>query len=536
MQVAGVFKGILFKSPHPKTSIVSMILISFLFGTLSTIFQIFTFGLELPYSTLATSAFFILPSAIYGLLTNHIVENFYKRRAFLLAILNKTLIFFGIILSSLFQPFLLFLLGFSYTINVLSIAGISSRKNLIPLLFPLLYFVPIISALHLGEFFTFTVPMIALFISVGAANLSLIHLADYLFQLNLQTSALDLFSSFMNNKEKKLDFGTEINAPVQTLKLKNESGDYTISIPWLHPGPSKRMGGGSLSRSLTENLNKKEGEKGYFWHFPSSHEEDPCDPNIAYEILKENTSEISEYRSKATKLLKKSGESFEIFGQKFEDIYLIFLNLEEIDDFESEIFRNIRDYTDKKVIFVDMHHHEPSETGKILLREEEKAEKISQEIINLLEDLEKENEHSMKLGMDISESMDHMVLVLEVKDERYLFLTLDRNGIPAELDKKLETYREDLRFDETLLLTTDTHESFKFLDKNEEIDIPSSDLITKVLESVSEGEVGLHESTIKDVKVLGKKSYHFESTVVLTMHVLPILMALIHLIYFLAII
>lgn len=538
MKDAAKFKKILFRSPKPRTSIISLILLGFIFAFLSSFFEILIFHPNFLLSFLLSSLFFILPALIYGLFTTYLIENFYKRRAFLLALLNEFFVFVGILFLAYFKPGLLFFLGFAFSINVLAVAGVSSRKGLIPLFYPLIYFIPLLSALQLGKIYSLTTFRIIAFFGVGAGILFSIHLVEYLFRLNVQASALKIFTSFLNEEVSSLGFGHEIDSLVQTLKFKTESEENLISLPWLHPGPLRYIGGGSMSTTLIENLNEGagEGKKGFFWHVPSSHEEDPCDPKTINRIFEKSHSEDPDYKEKATKILSRKNEFMEIFGQRFDDIFLILLNVREVDDYETSIFRSIRENTEKKIVFVDMHHHEPSEEGGILSGEEKRAEILSQEILELVDELEKEKESQIKAGMEVSHDGNFMSLVEEVAEEKYLFLTMDRNGIPKKLKEKLTDIQGGGRFDRTIFLTTDAHRSFEFLDEKEEYQLPPPNLIDKACSNVDKSRVGLLEEELKDVRVLGKESYFFEASVNFILHLFPIILTLVYSLFLLAII
>ncbi|KXA93874.1 hypothetical protein AKJ66_00590 [candidate division MSBL1 archaeon SCGC-AAA259E22] len=535
MKGAEKFKGILFSSPSPNHSLITIFAIGLVFGFFCSTIGIMDFHKNFLISSLGFSLIFILPAVFYGGLTSYLIRYYYRRRALLLALLNEVLVFIGLLFFKFFEPMLLFFLGFAYSINVLSIAGISNRKGPTPLLFPLLYFIPILSGLYLGNVFILTIFKVTAFFGIGVASLSLVYFVDYLFQMNLQVSASQLFTYFLNEKPKNLGFGTEKNVLLQGLKFKTGKETYILSLPWLHPGPSRQLGGGSLSYSLIKNLNEK-GNKGYFWHVPSSHEEDPCDPRIFEKIIEKPQFENSAFEGKATKLLKRDNDSFEIYGQRFGDIYLIFSNVEKIDDFEISIFQKIREQTGKKIVFVDMHHHEPPETGKILLKNEKLTDELSRTVLDLLKDLENEGQFEVKIGMEVSRDNKFMVLVEELNNERYLLITMDRNGIPEKLNDELENIKRDNRFDKFLFLTTDTHENFNFLDAKKEIEFPSSELITKALKKTSKAEISLTEHEIENVRVLGKKSYIFETASLFAMYLFPALMLLVFLIFFLIII
>lgn len=538
MKDADKFRRIIFKSPQPRNSVFAIVLLGLLFGFVLTEFQVLVFHANSLLSLFLASIFFILPALFYGAVTNYFIENFFRRRAFLLSLLNEILLFVGLIPFAYSGSIFLFILGFTLSTNVLAMAGVSGRKGLVPLLFPLLYFLPPLLTLHFSEIFYLTIFRGVLFFSVGAATLFSIHLLEYYFHLSVEASGLEIFTTFLNEDMSSLPWGIEIEPLVQTLRFKNQNEDYVISMPWLHPGPLRNIGGGSMSSSLIEGLNEGPDEKvkGYFWHVPSSHEDDPSDSETVQRVLESSQSGEPTYNEKVTKILKKSGDSFEVYGQRFDDNYLVFLNVEGVDDFETSIFRNIREQTGKKIAFIDMHHHEPIEEGSILLGEEKKAESLSEGIFDLLEDLENEEEYQISAGLEVSDDRDFSALVEEVSDESYLFLTMDRNGLPKKMKKRLKGIREENNFDRTIFMTTDSHKSSKFLEKEKDFNLPPSGLIDRASDRLQKTEMGLLEKKLENVRVLGKNASSFEASVSFALHLFPVFLILVYFFLFLAVI
>lgn len=531
------FKGILFQAPNYKYSILAVLGFSVLFALASTLFGFLGFNEGFLVNWFFSSLFFLIPVLVYGFLTSFVFEFFFKKRAFLLSFFNLVFLFVGLVFVEYFESFFLFSVGFAYSVNILALVGIDGRKGILPFVFPLMYFGFSFLMIHFLSVFILSVFHIAVFLGVGVGSLLLVYLVESIFQSIVPASAVELFSSFFNKEEMSLDFGAEIKTLSQGLFFDKDGEKFVISIPWLHPGPLRGIGGGSLGGSLIESLNEDfgEGVGGYFWHVPSSHEIDPCDPEIGSRVLEECFSEEPDYCEKGTKVLENDDSSFKVFGQKFGGVYLVFLNVEGVDDFDNSIFREIRESTGKKIIFVDMHQLEPSRQGDVLSNGEEKAEKLREEIIKLLEDLDGEKQHGVKIGTEISSDRKTMALVEEVEDEKYLFLTMNRNGIPKNLRKKLEKL-ETSEFNKVLFLTTDTHETIKFLEKNNGANPILHNLIEKAVKDLSKVKIGIVENELENVKVLSKKSYNFTTAVNYSVYIFPVLLVSLYLIYLLVII
>lgn len=531
MRRAIKFRKILFHAPTPKRSSVLLFFLGFVYSFLAVALKIFYYRTTL-LSWIISYTVFVLPAIVYAVISNKVVQNFYKRRSFLLSLLNQALLFFGLVLSFLSMKLLLFFVSFSYSINVLSLIGVSGDKGPKNLLYPLIYFAPVLYVLNYYGIFAFGPLRASFFFGLGIAVFLSIYLADYYFRLGISdVSAVKIFSSFLNKELMSIVHGAEINTIHQNLVFNIDGREYEIMLPWLHPGPVRYIGGGSVSTTLIDELNKE--GKGYFWHVPSCHKEDPANPQISDRILDQVSEEI-EYQNKATKLLKKESGSFKVYGQKFGEFYIVFVDAEGTDDFENTIFKRIKEERDEKIVFVDLHNHPPLTNDKILLEDEAGANKLQELIHTLLNDLNRKEKYDLKASFQISEEKKFMVLLEEISDETYLFITLDTNGISNRLKEKLNILARGNEFDETLILTTDAHQSIRFLSEEAKIESDKiEDSVKEALETLKSAEVGISEAELKNIQVLGNDSYHLQTSVNFVIHLFPMFLFFIYILFIL---
>lgn len=521
------FKGIDFTSPGPSTSTVLILASGLIYSFLLS--KIFLF--KLPGSTVYVfiyifSVLFLLPSVAYAFLTNLVVKNFYKRRALLLSLINQSVLFFGMISLTRVPSFSLFLFGFIYSINILSIMAVSSDKGLKPLLFPLIYIAPIAYILHQNGLFIFNYLGILGVLCLGAATWLSVRIVDYFLSLNVSDmSAVSLLSSFINEEPRKIEAGKPVSALIQAVRFRGTE-DFIVAMPWLHPGPLGNIGGGSMSPSIIKKLNS--GGSGYFWHVPTSHEDNPTDPETADDILEGIESGSFDFSSRATKILKREEGGIKVYGQRFGDNYLIFVDVRGVDDFEKSIFQEIRNLTEKSVFFVDIHNH-PLLTGeKVLLKDDRRSQKLTEMAYGLLDSLKEEKEHEVRCGLGVSGSLKAMAFVEEIGDDRYLFIALDQNGLSKDSKGPiLESAGSE--FDETVIITTDTHDKEILLlggrsSHTDEV----KEALSKANRNIESKEVGFFEDVMKDVEVVGKDAHILEASVSFLIHLFILHMLIIY--------
>lgn len=527
MRKAKKFKRLLFQTPERKRSMIYLLFLSLVYGfIISSVIN----GLALEtdfllYSLSLSFLVFYLPPLFYGSVAVYGLK-FIDRHGYTLSIFNQLVLFFGITLSLLQGPFLLLLTGFIYSLNILVVCGITERKGLVPLFFPLLYIIPVFFSL--GYFASFVVNWFGLLylILLGVVTLLTVHFIDYIFRLNVEkTPVLSLISAYLNSRPLSLPSEINIDAPLQRLFFSSDE-DVVIEIPELHPGPVKEIGGGNLAQGLIELRN--ENGRGYFWHTPCSHEEDPTEFNIPNSVFqKDSDPDFSQGLSKMVKIEK---EPFKIYGQRTEDFYLIFIDGESENDFKPEIFHEIKKREEKEIIFVDTHTHTPFERDKILHEGEKRAKILKEAVSELIEDLEQGDLYQLQSSFSVSEDMRSMVLVEEVNDEKYLFVTLNSNGMSQDLMKWLREMESD--FDEVIFLTTDTHHSIHFLTEEEKIDREEiKELIEEARGKTEETMIGFSESVLDNVGVLGKEYHVLESSANIMVHLFSALIGAIYFIF-----
>lgn len=526
------FQRLFFKAPNYKKSLKFILVSSVSFAILLRILGNFIFFDQIFMDIfIYSTVIFLLPTLLYSFVIKKIFKTFNRKRSFLLGAINMLLVFIGIMFSLGTDRFVVFILGVLYSVNLLSLTGIEGKKGIVPIISPLVYFALIFHLLDYFAIFNLSYIHFVSIVSLGIVLMLCIYLTEYFFHLNIpDMSAVGILSSFINNDIATIDCGTEIDTPLQKLHFKNNVDDFKMLIPWLHPGPIKGFGGGSMSTELIDKVNEE--GKGFFWHFPSSHEDDPTDPSINDRI--HNFETEYDYSAKATKILKESDGKYNFYGQKFENFYVFFIDGKHKDDYDSMIYREIKRCFDEKVVFVDTHNHAPfDENDDVLEYGEKEADLVRDNIFKLKDKLDTEELHSLKVGSYVSDNKDFIVIAEKVGNEDYLLVTLDSNGISKELTKELKEFRKELGFDKVIFFTTDAHDVANFIIKEKGI---SAEKIEHGMElaadNMEECEVGLMEGVLEDVKVLKDDWHMFHASLNHMLHFFPVAILVIYLAFF----
>ena len=274
------FEKILFRAPEFRKSFVLMVAFSLLFGSI----LVFTGEVPVFYRPIIdifiySFLIFFFPSAMYSVGIRIFFKKFTRDRSFLLGLINEILVFIGILISLGTNRYVVFVIGVLYTVNLFSVSGGEGKKGILPLLTPLIYFAPVFYLLNFFAIFNLTIIHFISIMGLGVAVMLCIYITEYFFHLNIpDMSAVSIVSSLINSDIADIGCGINIDTPLQKLDFKCNGKSFKMVIPWLHPGPIEGFGGGSMSTELIRKLN--ESGRGFFWHFPSSHEDDPANPSI----------------------------------------------------------------------------------------------------------------------------------------------------------------------------------------------------------------------------------------------------------------
>lgn len=360
-------------------------------------------------------------------------------------------------------------------------------------------------------------------LGVGVVLLVAIYVTEFLVGSNVSNiSILNLVAALLQNRQEKLDLGRSVRPDIQTLKIRNGSGEKTFVAPWVHPGPLQGFGGGRLTSYLIDRLNS-EGE-GFFLHVPSCHQMDPADPGDSRKIY-EAIGDV-ETASQASKLLKREYDLGVFYGRRIGDRNVVYMEIDDYDDYESAVFNEIVD-TDTTLV-VDLHNQKKGERLDEMrygTKDAAEARKNLKDFLSELQELEVDD-YSAGFAVD-SEDKPVAALVEEVDEQRTLMFGIEGNDASENLLELREEFAQD--FDHVLLFTTDTHSSIHDLASSRQVGKERvRSVVNKALEDLSDASAGLSSSKAEEMKFLKDDYYGLVYTINILVRLLPIAMVLLY--------
>jgi predicted neutral ceramidase superfamily lipid hydrolase len=528
------FKFVSLASPTTAKGIFLNILVGlgFGFGINATIWQSRVLDSYLLALTL------ILLSMASSLAVNKIVPRFKLNWAFFITAFNQILLLIALA-GSMFSSRLTIadalsvwaVLAFTiWMLAFIGLAGLRIRVRAISMALaqPVLTMLLTLSALAFPPI-AVVIPIMSF--AIGATFVILLLLfSDHLFSLAFYGISgfveLSHFLKGVRGEQVSISFGHHINALIQAFKISNSQGESFIVAPWLHSGPLRSVGGGSLSTNLIHKLNKTN-PNSYCLHVPSNHEFNPS-ADVSGRIVKAiKEANANEAKLMASELVEVELNGFEAYGMRLNDTFFISFSNKDIDDYAVSVFTTIRaKFHDKKIMFIDSHPNYPLKNCSNVEVMSKEAKDLDDLVGRLIGVLEKKKQYPAKTGFAFKklEDISAFALTLEFNKNRYLFFAADTNGWSPGEQKKISKLASSMGIDKTLLFTTDSHSmEIKRLIQRDEL--PESVIRECIIDSrnTSDTKLGFIELNIPDVKILGKAYYELLTAVRLMTRILPVL-------------
>ena len=361
-------------------------------------------------------------------------------------------------------------------------------------------------------------------LGAGIVLLMAIYLTDFLVGSNVSDiSIIHLASALLQNKQEKLDLGRPVKPDVQTLKIGNNSGEKTIVAPWIHPGPLEGFGGGRLTDYIVTELNSGRDE-GFFLHVPSCHQMDPSDPSDSQKVL----DAISDpgKTSEASEMIEKEYQFCKLYGRRFGDQNIIFMDIKGYDDYESSIFEEIIDKDETLV--VDLHNQPKGSRGEEMRYGTVDAETVRENILDFQKDLEKLSQHEYSAGFSVLDNSKPVsALVEHVSGQKTVLFGIEGNDASQVLLDQREKFRKS--FDKALLFTTDTHSSIHDLASDKQVEPEVVDqTVEEALNNLSKAEIGFSSTEAQEMKFLKDDYYGLIYTINILVRLIPIALVVLY--------
>ena len=503
--VAGLSKYIT-TLPKTKYSIIGMILISFLMGSIYYLIDLTSADIlaDIIYGGLFGLMVFGFTSIMSGALNQQTISSFHGinlkiKHSMFLSALSMTFLCLVIIVGGiitritgwdLFLNSLLFGCVLIYGFNTLVFWATSKVRFVIAagtgLIQPLLILAMYTLITFLGADTSFIGPVI-LQITLKAIIAGIIFvLAIYAFIIviaspfkkNLGIGVLDLLSLFiahMNEGSNSLEglfenMSEAIDTVVTFISFKTEEGIKALFIsPSVHPGPLGDLGGSNMPTILANRFN-------HFTmvaHGPSTHDFNPI---VVSEIDKiENTVkkglEYVNYSPDASKFVRYNSDKANIGVQFFNDGMVILSTFapEAVDDIEFGVGLTMMAQSRSRCkvedsVIVDCHNSFAPESGEVLPG--------NSEVFDLIDVIDKINPNQNKGPIKIGcwqNNMDDLdkqqgvgesgikIMVIEVDNQKTAYVLFDSNNMEIGFRQEIIDAVSDLDIDEIEVMTTDTH-------------------------------------------------------------------------------
>lgn len=507
-----VFEKIVFHIPSSKSSLVAMMILGAFYSlALYLSFHYFTnipvYPALIPYLALVL---FITPAIISGEVFHKFLPNYPRHWGYFLALGNQLFIFtYSMILTGannsitawriawlgLITVFLVSVLVLSLSVGteyINRIAAVSLFHPVAILAVFQYYLAPFIQVRWWDYVSNFGVLLLAGFLLV-----IVFYLVEYLIGSNVSNvSAFELTSGLLQKKQEALGLGYRADPEVQTVQIENKDERLTLGVPWVHPGPLGGFGGGELTSVFIQALNKK--DQGFFLHVPSEHSSDLSDPEDAEELI----SKVGEPEGKgmASKLFEKEYKAGTLYGRRFENGKIMYLQLPEFDDYAIEIAKRSVNLED--TVVVDLHNHIDEEVSEVVWDGTRKADELEQVISDFDAELDKLELQSYQAGFatDLDET-PIMALTEEVDGQKTLLYGMEDNGSTH----RLEELRKDLNqeFDRAVFFTTDTHASIYDMANGTKVEKERiMNCINQARSNLSPASIGMMLDQAENVKLL----------------------------------
>lgn len=298
------------------------------------------------------------------------------------------------------------------------------------------------------------------------------------FKKNLGIGVLDLLSLFiahMNEGSNSLEglfenMSEAIDTIVTFVSFKTENGIKALFLsPSVHPGPLGDLGGSNMPTLLANKFD-------YFTmvaHGPSTHDFNPI---AVSEIDKVEESvrrglEKVEYSANASKFIRYTSGKANIGVQLFNEGMIILSTFapDAVDDIEFGVGLTMMAQSRsrcnvKDSIIVDCHNSFTPESGEILPGNSEVFQLI--EVIDTINP--NQEKHEIKVGCyeDTMGSLDKhegigdsgiKTMIIEVDNQRTAYVLFDSNNMEKGFRQEIIDSVSDLEINEIEVMTTDTH-------------------------------------------------------------------------------
>ena len=352
------------------------------------------------------------------------------------------------------------------------------------------------------------------------------------FKKNLGIGVLDLLSLFiahMNEGSNSLEglfenMSEAIDTVVTFVSFKTEKGIKALFIsPSVHPGPLGDLGGSNMPTLLANKFD-------HFTmvaHGPSTHDFNPIAVSEIDKIenaVKKGLNRV-EYNSNASEFIRYNAEKANIGVQFFNKGMVILSTFapEGSDDIEFGVGLTMMAQSRSKCevedsVIVDCHNSFAPESGEVLPGNAEVFHLI--DVIDKIDKNQPKNDLKIGCWQDNMDTMDKhdgigesgiKTMIIEVNNQRTAYVLFDSNNMEVGFRQEIMDAVSDFEIDEIEVMTTDTHTVNTIsrgynpigITKRPEIIEYVKESIKEALKDMEKVEVGTGTEKIKNLKTFG---------------------------------
>ncbi|MDY6778092.1 MAG: DUF2070 family protein [Candidatus Nanohaloarchaea archaeon] len=456
-----------------------------------------------PFFLIAAPFLFYLIPAFLSAEGMTVIGRVRRRFTYLNAIIDQVVVFlFAVILlatSTFGEAWQIFWLGLAtiYLINLLYTSLIRGRGKyplnlLLPLIFPLtlLLFFHLTIGRSIGIPGQAYIQNLSFFIASGFLLLLTLGIYQFIIDANVEdVSVYDFFSTIITGEKRYIKGSMNVDVPHQAFHIQQDDRELTYNIPWLHPGPVAGFGGGRLTTELIQR------DDGFMLHVPSYHTLDLSNPE---DIDRFQEPPDATTHETATELMKRESGDFTIWGRRYGDRVILYLQNRQIDDYDPAITYSIKEQH-PDLTLVDLHNQPVGADHDWIQTLDTSIDRLKDTVADLVQELEDAKDYSYSAGFYSDD--EHACLVEKVNGQTTCLLTVDGNDAP----ESLLSMEDRLDHDHVLVSTTDSHE--KLVELADPKDLGTETLEASVEQAeqrVDSAAAGLGERTVEEVEVMGK--------------------------------
>ncbi|NYZ79714.1 DUF2070 family protein, partial [Candidatus Micrarchaeota archaeon] len=331
--------------------------------------------------------------------------------------------------------------------------------------------------------------------------------------------------------EKELEpLSEKTDAYVGLIGFKTKRGLKSLFIiPYLHPGPFGEVGGGKMTRALTQVCEKELNATVIVPHGTATHDLNPLQTDDIYRIAEECAGAVEKikYSNNATRSIRVIRGKSKVLGQSFGDSAMLISTFapeptEDIDFTIGLAIMNKLEKNFKNVICVDAHnsHHKGHHTIY-------SGDPVMFELIDAMDDaakkLGKQKNEPLRLGVAVDPMEEYVpsqgigyaglrAAVISVGKQKTAFVVFDANNLASGIRERIIERIKRLGVDEVEVMTTDTHS----VNSIQGVENPlgakiSADVLVKrsenavkrAINDLEDVSVGSSMIKVKDVEVFG---------------------------------